>query len=115
MRILIACLLALFSVAQAAPCARPKALPAELPLVDCPRVTCLKGCDRRGPIVTELVYDEASPKLADLWHAALDRAGWKVAITGDGKIHATKGHDHMKTVVTKSGKQGTLTVTLEPG
>jgi hypothetical protein len=108
-------LLTMVNLSGAAPCARPKTLPSELPLLDCPKVTCLKGCDRRGSIVTELVYDDGSPKFADRWHEALDKAGWKVAITGDGKIHASKGHDHMKTVITKSGKQVTLTVTLDPG
>ena len=111
--LVIAGLLAASTTATAAPCARPKTLPSELPLVDCPKVTCLAGCDRRGHIVTELVYESPAPKLVARWNDALRAAGWTVTTT-PGSFEARRGHDVMVTKVS-GGKQITLTVTLIPG
>jgi hypothetical protein len=114
----------------AARCARPAALPSELPLLACPTRAvepACRGCLPQDERV-DLIYDGDPGAIGGGWIKALADAGWKVTVrpiafslpprTGEAIlfVEARDGHDVARTMVELgTAGQTVLAVTFSPG
>jgi hypothetical protein len=125
------------STVLAAPCMRPKLLPAALPLLECPVRTvagrCTAGCPEHGQYV-DLYYRGDPASIASGWRKTLHADGWDTSARessldpdrhGEPRrrafiVDATKGHARVSSVVMTARApaptgETLLTLTFTPG
>jgi len=86
----------------------PSDFPAELPVFEPSSISDI-GEGGLGGLV-QFVAQARPPAVRDWYRSSLPRAGWTVAISGDGAMTAVKGASRVSISVVASGPGSTITV-----